>query len=180
MRPDPRPTRFARRFAGAALLSALVLPGGVAAPALAAPAAGPTASAAAAKARYGPAVLAELNRIRARADLPQVVSDRRLSRTAAAHSRDMARNGYFAHGAWGSRVAKASGSAAAVGEVLGWLGRTTPRSEAERVVRGWLDSPAHRAVLLDGGFRRVGIGRARGPLNGIDAAIYTVDWASAR
>jgi uncharacterized protein YkwD len=47
-------------------------------------------------------------------------------------------------------------------------------------VRGWLHSPPHREVLLDGRFRRVGIGRAGGRLGGTNAAIYTVDWASAR
>ncbi|MDO8211579.1 CAP domain-containing protein [Conexibacter sp. CPCC 206217] len=139
---------------------------------------GPTASASAA--RFGPAVLAELNRIRTRHKLPRVTADRRMSRYAAAHSRDMARRGYFAHGAWSSRVARASGSAHALGEVLGWLGRSGPRREARGIVRGWLDSPPHRAVLLDASFRRVGIGRAGGQLNGISAAIYTVDWASAR
>lgn len=138
----------------------------------------PTASAAAAG--FGPAVLAELNRIRARSGLPTVGIDRRMSRTASAHSRDMARRGYFGHGSWGSRVAQASGSASAVGEVLGWLQRKSPRSEAREIVRGWLNSPPHRQVLLDGQFRRIGIGRARGSLGGVRAAIYTVDWASAR
>lgn len=138
----------------------------------------PVASAAAAG--FGPAVLAELNRIRASSGLPKVGIDRRMSRTAAAHSRDMARRGYFGHGSWGSRVARASGSASAVGEVLGWLPRNSPRREAREIVRGWLNSPPHRQVLLDGQFRRIGIGRARGSLGGVSAAIYTVDWASAR
>lgn len=167
-----------------ALLGALI----AAAPAAAAPAAagpraasvaGPTASAAA-TGSFGAALLAELNRIRRNAGLPTVRRDARMSRTAAAHSRDMGRRGYVAHGAWGSRVARASGSAAAVGEVLGWMGRTSPRGEARQMVRGWLDSPPHRHVLLDRAFRRVGLGRATGRLQGLDAAIWTVDWASAR
>lgn len=139
---------------------------------------GPTASAA--QARFGPAVLAELNRVRAKHGLPPVVGDRRMARTAARHSRDMARRGYFAHGQWGGRVARAAGGPRRVGEVIGWLTRATPASEARRVVQGWLDSPAHRHVMLDGGFRRVGIGRAPGRVGSLNAALYTVDWASAR
>lgn len=139
----------------------------------------PAASAAAAKG-FGPAVLAELNRARARHGLSPVVADRRMTRAAARHSRDMARRNYFAHGSWGGRVARAAGSPRAVGEVIGWLQRTSPRAEARRVVRGWLDSPAHRDVLLDGSFGRVGIGRAPGRVGSIEAALYTVDWASAR
>jgi uncharacterized protein YkwD len=177
LRPGP--------LAAALLLIALALLAtpGVLRNAHAAPAADgrsfPVASAAAASG-FGPAVLAELNRIRARSGLPTVTVDRRMSRTAAAHSRDMVRRGYFGHGPWGSRVARASGSAAAVGEVLGWLPRTSPQREARGIVRGWLDSPVHRQVLLDGQFRRVGIGRAGGSRDGVHAAIYTVDWASAR
>ncbi|MDO8187031.1 CAP domain-containing protein [Conexibacter sp. JD483] len=139
---------------------------------------GPTA--AAARADFGAAILAELNRIRARAGLPDVRRDERMSRTAAAHSRDMGRRGYFAHGEWGSRVARASGSAHAVGEVLGWMAHSSPRREARKMVRGWLDSPPHREVLLERDFRRVGLGRATGRLQGLNAAIWTVDWASAR
>lgn len=169
-------TTDARRALPLALLGCLIALAFAFAPSASA---SPTANASAAP-RFGPAVLAELNRIRARHKLPRVTADRRMSRYAAAHSRDMARRGYFAHGAWSSRVARASGSAHALGEVLGWLGRSSPRSEARGIVRGWLDSPPHRTVLLDASFRRVGIGRAGGQLNGISAAIYTVDWASAR
>jgi uncharacterized protein YkwD len=92
----------------------------------------------------------------------------------------MGRRGYFAHGGWSSRVARASGSARSVGEVLGWTARSTPRREARKIVRGWLDSSAHRHVLLEPAFRRVGLGRATGRLQGRNAAIWTVDWASAR
>lgn len=137
-------------------------------------------AAAAAPARFGPAVLAELNRVRAQHGLPAVAPDRRMNRAASTHSRGMARRGYIFHGAWGGRVARAAGSPAAVGEVIGWLRRSSPGREARGVVAGWLRSPTHRHVLLDGTFRRVGIGRAPGRVSGQRAALYTVDWASAR
>jgi uncharacterized protein YkwD len=43
------------------------------------------------------------------------------------------------------------------GEVIGW----TARGGGARVVRLWLRSPSHRAVLLGRGFRYVGVGVAR-------------------
>jgi uncharacterized protein YkwD len=140
---------------------------------------GPLTKAASA-AGFGPAVLAELNHVRRSHRLPAVHVDRRMSATAAAYSRSMARHGFFAHGAWDARVARASGEAHAVGETLGWMTRATPRREAVSMVHGWLNSPPHRAILLDGRFRRIGIGRGAGRLGGDAAAIYTVDWASAR
>lgn len=172
-----------RGAATALLLLALLGAALIAAPRAGAgdPSAAPGPAASTARAGdFGAAILAELNRIRSRSGLPTVRRDARMSRTATAHSRDMGRRGYFAHGSWGSRVARASGSAQATGEVLGWMARSSPRREARKMVRGWLDSPPHRQVLLDGTFRRVGLGRATGRLQGRNAAIWTVDWASAR
>lgn len=129
---------------------------------------------------FGDAMLKELNRVRASNKLPSVSADRRMNGGASAHSRDMARRGYFAHGPWTGRVLAASGRASDVGEVIGWLDRRDARSEAASLVRQWLGSPTHRTVMLDRGFRRVGIGRADGSMSGQRAAIYTVDFASAR
>ncbi len=64
--------------------------------------------------------------------------------------------------------------------MIGWLAAGTARAEAVAVVRAWLSSPTHRSVLLDGGFRRIGIGRAVSALDGTSSAIYTVDFATAR
>lgn len=123
----------------------------------------------------------ELNRVRAKYSLPPVRADRRLDHGAIAHSRDMARNGYFAHGPWTTRVRAYAGSASRVGEVLGWLASGDPAYEATWLVRNWLHSPPHRAVLLERGFGRVGIGRAIGAWGGGGSAgIYTADFASAR
>jgi uncharacterized protein YkwD len=131
-----------------------------------------------ADAPYGPfgrAMLRSLNRVRAEHHLPRLTFDRRMARTASAHSRSMVYGGYFAHGAWNRRVSRSSGHARSVGEVIGWLGPASPGAEAARLVRAWLSSPLHRSVLLDGQFRRVGIGRVGG-----GTATYTVDLASGR
>jgi uncharacterized protein YkwD len=44
----------------------------------------------------------------------------------------------------------------------------------------WLNSPGHRAVLLSGKYRRVGIGRRVGRLGSSRACLVTADFASRR
>jgi uncharacterized protein YkwD len=165
-------TRPDRRLRGALTALALLVP---------ALASTPGAASAASATPYRDALLRELNRVRARHALPPVRADRRLDRGAIAHSRDMVLNAYFAHGPWSGRVRAAAGRASSVGEVLGWLAVEDPDAEAVWLVRRWLRSPPHRAVLLGRGFGRVGIGRVIGTQsNGTPAGIYTADFASAR
>jgi uncharacterized protein YkwD len=140
----------------------------------------PTTAPAVAAGTFLDAMLRELNSVRAHNGLPPVRADRRMNGGATAHSQDMARKRYFAHGSWTGRVRQASGRARNVGEVIGWLDRRDPRGEAVSLVRAWLDSPPHRTVMLGRGFQRVGIGRADGSVSGQQAALYTVDFASAR
>jgi uncharacterized protein YkwD len=140
----------------------------------------PVRSARVVRGPFGSAVLRSLNRVRKQHRLPSLSFDPRMSRAASRYSRAMARHGFFSHGAWTSRVAHAAGRGFAIGEVLGWLEPASPHVEARWVVQAWLRSPEHRRVLLDRTFRRVGIGRAVGGESGRHAAVYTVDFASAR
>jgi uncharacterized protein YkwD len=157
-----------------ALLSLALLPPGLAAPADAA------AASSAAREPFRVALLRQLNRVRAHHALPPVRADRRLHGEAIRHSRDMAHRSYFAHGPWTLRVKAASSSARSIGEVIGRMTAADPAGEAAWMVRAWLASPPHRAVLLDRDFRRVGIGRAtRTEAAGTDS-LYTADFASAR
>jgi uncharacterized protein YkwD len=133
-----------------------------------------------ARGAYGNALLRALNHMRAQQGLPAYTVDARMNRGATAYSGMLARNGFFAHGAWQPRVAHAARQARPLGEVLGWLAPEGPRGEAGWLVNAWLHSPEHRRVLLDGSFRRVGIGRAVGEEGGSWAAVYTVDFAGAR
>ncbi|HZV74341.1 MAG TPA: CAP domain-containing protein [Conexibacter sp.] len=127
---------------------------------------------------FASAMLRELNRVRTSHRLAAMREDGRMDRGAAGHSRDMARRGYFAHGPWPGRVMAAAGRAHSIGEVIGWRVQSSPSSEAAAMVRAWLGSPPHRRVLLDGDFRRIGIGRATSSQNGRPTALYTVDFAS--
>ena len=54
------------------------------------------------------------------------------------------------------------------------------RGVARRVVRMWMASPSHRAVLLCPKSRRIGVGRERGRLGGVAYSVFTVDFASSR
>ena len=118
----------------------------------------------------------EVNRTRAAHGLRPLRLDAALERAARAHSGDMLRRNYFAHGEIAPRLASFGVRGPYVGENLAWgIGH---RAKARTIVRGWLASPAHRANLLRPGFRRIGIGRAVGTFGGFGgASIVTADFA---
>lgn len=101
--------------------------------------------------------VALINAHRRRAGKPALRISARLTTGATRHSRAMARRGVIAHGAWYGRVSRYAGTRT-VGEVLAYVRRPS-RYQARSVVRAWLRSSSHRAVILSGRFRRVGIGR---------------------
>ena len=84
----------------------------------------------------------------------------RLTTAARAHSIDMAKYGYFSHtGRDGSTFvtrAQKAGYANPVGENIAWGYRT-----ADETVTGWLNSPGHRANILNCAATTVGVGVAR-------------------
>src|SRR5215211_940033 len=90
---------------------------------------------------------------------------KRLGRAARGHSAEMAQRDYFSHdsrsgASFLDRIRRAGYLRRArrwsVGENIAWgTGRlSTPRS----IVRAWMRSPGHRANILRGGFRHIGIG----------------------
>lgn len=105
------------------------------------------------------AVVRVMNSVRTSNGLPPLRIGRALTRAARSHSTDMARRGYFDHGAFVRRLRDFGVRAPYVGENL--ASGTQPLSAAE-VVRMWIASPPHRQNLLDRGFRRVGVGEAGG------------------
>ena len=119
-----------------------------------------------------------INEIRAQHGLASVHHCRALSRAAGSHSRDMVQRGFFDHTSsngtpFASRVRRYV-NAHRVGEVLAYIWRR--RGGAHTIVRMWMESPPHRAVLLTPGFRRIGIARRWGG----GRAVVTADFASAR
>ena len=105
------------------------------------------------------AVVRVVNTFRATNGAPPLRVGRALTRAARAHSVDMARKGYFDHGAFVQRLRRFGVRAPYVGENL--ASGTSPLSAGE-IVRMWITSPPHRQNLLDRGFRRIGVGVAGG------------------
>jgi uncharacterized protein YkwD len=152
-----------------------------------------TASAACAGAGSSPAKLGEagarhatlclLNHQRAAHRLRPLRADRRLAKAALGHSKDMVAHRYFAHesrsGAPFTRRIVATGwtrsrRSYVLGENIGWGSGSlaTPRS----MVRAWMHSAPHRANILDGRFRMIGVGVALGSPAGGGGATYSTDF----
>jgi uncharacterized protein YkwD len=110
-----------------------------------------------------------------------------LERAATAHSRDMVRRDFFSHESPGGstpqqridRTGYLDGVRSwAIGETIAWGtgGYATPSS----IVRGWMQSPGHRAILLDRRYRDLGIGIAIGAPSGSGGATFTGDFGARR
>jgi uncharacterized protein YkwD len=119
-------------------------------------------------------LLAAINGTRAGHGLGPVRVDVRLARIARSHSADMLRRNYFSHGRFSSRIRTSGAQGPMFGEDLAWGTAATP----QWIVGQWLASPAHRAVLLRPGFRRIGIGIVTGTFHGYGGAtVVTADFA---
>jgi uncharacterized protein YkwD len=126
---------------------------------------------AAASARGGGSVLRAMNSVRARHHLPALHLSRGLAHAASAHSSAMARSGSISHGAFQQRIGRYVDSRR-VGENLAWSSRCGSRT----IVRMWMNSAPHRAIMLSPGFRKAGVGISRAS----HFCFVTADFASAR
>jgi uncharacterized protein YkwD len=121
------------------------------------------------------AVVELINDVREAHRLPALSVGPRLTRAARAHSQAMLEQGVFTHGAFGERVRSFGVRFPLLGETIawgtGWFG--TPHG----IVNGWLESPPHRALILDARFRVVGVGSRVGAFAGYErAAVVTADF----
>ncbi|GAB4345684.1 MAG: hypothetical protein OHK0047_39100 [Leptolyngbyaceae cyanobacterium] len=103
-------------------------------------------------------VLNLTNQFRAANGLAPLQLNIELDTAALRHSQDMALNDYFDHNGLNgstpaSRMNQVGYSSSVYGENIA-AGYDTP----EEVVQGWIDSPGHRANLLNPSFTEVGIG----------------------
>jgi uncharacterized protein YkwD len=110
-----------------------------------------------------------------------------LETAAQRHAADMVARRYFAHvsptGGTVDKRARRAGYLTApcwvVGEDLGWAPPDVATARA--VVDAWMDSPSHRAVILDGSFRDIGIGLAgRAPVGDGDGATFVLELGALR
>lgn len=172
--PLPRPKTMMRALATTGALAAAL---GHAAP----------ADARGAQNRLDPTerkVIRLINAQRAARGLGLLTANRRLSRSADYHSWDMLRGNFFAHASangasFQGRVRRYS-QAGRVGENLAYVPKGQGRGQAERVVGMWMRSPSHQAVLLNPGFRKIGVARRAGTLGRIRATVFTADLSSRR
>jgi uncharacterized protein YkwD len=128
------------------------------------------------------AIVCLINEERARAGVRPVRANGTLRQAAAAHSQDMVSNGYFEHTSLSGRTFMDRITSAGytrgtrrwlVGENLVW--GSGDRSSPQAMVDGWMGSPAHRANLLRGRFREVGVAAVRGtPFDASDHGGVTV------
>lgn len=122
-----------------------------------------------------------INGVRRRHHLRAVRANGRLGVAARGHAGDMAGHDYFAHDSPGgstmeSRIRR-SGYLRSVREW--WLGEALAWGKArlgapQAILRSLLASPPHRAILLDPGFRDLGIGVARGAPRGAGGGALTI------
>jgi len=127
------------------------------------PTPGPAVSAAPAATGREPAqavLLRLLNEERRRADLPALETDRELGRLATEHSADMLEQGYFGHVSPSGRdvTERLRLGGFIVLRAAENLARSASPTRAHRTL---MDSPAHRANILDPALTHVGIGVAR-------------------
>ena len=112
-------------------------------------------------------VVTATNAERARHRLGLLALDPQLARAAQQHSDDMVRREFFAHeNPDGAQVWDRAGTAgyrySRVAENIAAGQRT-----ADEVVRGWMESPGHRANILDDELTQIGVGHALGGSYGV-------------
>lgn len=83
---------------------------------------------------------------------------------------DMARRGYFDHGPFVQRLRRFGVRSRILGENIAYA--SEPGFSASVVLRMWMESPPHRALVLDGSFSRIGVGVAGG-----STRLVTADFA---
>ena len=116
-------------------------------------------------------IFAGINEQRRLQGLPPLAWSGDLARAALSHSQAMAARSFFSHddpvlGGFADRLRAAGIACAACAENL-FMARGYP-DPVPIAVAGWMNSPGHRANILDARFTRTGIGVAQGP----DGAVY--------
>jgi uncharacterized protein YkwD len=141
----------------------------------------PPVPAAASRVSVERAIARRVNAIRRSHGLRRISFSVRLRKVARRHSRDMLRLDSLTHYAsdgtsLSARLSRA-GRRRHYAEVIAWTPRGGP-VDARTVVRLWMRSPSHRAVLLNGSLRRIGVGRVSGSMGAQRGFAVTADFSS--
>ncbi|HVV57475.1 MAG TPA: CAP domain-containing protein [Gaiellaceae bacterium] len=136
-------------------------------------------------------VLQRLNAIRVQHRLVPLELSAELTESAAAHTREMEQDGYFAHSSADGTVfwkriqhwyAQGTYGFWSVGENLLW---SAPDIGAPGALRLWMSSPEHRANILDPNWREIGVSAqhvasAPGAYKGLEVTVITTDFGVRR
>jgi uncharacterized protein YkwD len=136
---------------------------------------------AAAHTRAETAIVREINRVRRAHHLRAVRMTSPLADVARTHSRRMLAHGLLSHSSFdgssfSTRLQRA-GKRRRYGETLAWA-PDGAGVNAKALVRLWMGSSQHRAVLMNGALRRVGIGRVHGTMAAQAGHAITADFSS--
>ncbi|MEK7118092.1 MAG: CAP domain-containing protein [Patescibacteria group bacterium] len=117
----------------------------------------------------GDAIVSLTNAERAKAGLPPLYSSKRLLAMAEAKALDMIEKQYFAH------VAPNGADIALLAKKYGYeflnVGENLARGDfysSAHVVSGWMNSPGHRANILNEEFTEIGVAALRGSWDGVE------------
>jgi uncharacterized protein YkwD len=135
------------------------------------------------------ATLCLLNAERGSRGLRSLRANGLLARAARAHAQDMAAHAFFSHASQSGTTAEGrirrtgyirGGRSWTVGENIAW--GTGQRATPREIVQAWMQSPGHRANILRGAFREIGVGIAVGaPVrSGAAGATYNTDFGALR
>jgi uncharacterized protein YkwD len=139
------------------------------------PAPGPTGAPPAGNAAFEAQVATLVNTERAKAGCAALVVDDRLTAAARAHSADMASRNYFSHTTpegvdFATRITNSGYRWSGAGENIA-KGQRTPQD----VMTSWMNSPGHKANILNCGFKNLGVGVAA---DATGTLVWTQDFAS--
>lgn len=117
------------------------------------------------------------NQRRASQNKPRLCVHPALQRAARAHSADMIRRDYFAHGNVGQRLRRH-------GYNWSWYAENIYRDSAGptpgTTFNGWMRSTPHRSTILNARAREVGIGYVTGTYKGGTSTMWTADFGNRR
>lgn len=132
------------------------------------------------------AALCLVNQERTSRGLKPLKANKRLGKAATGHADEMVAKGYFSHdsangASFVDRIRNAGYIAKralpTLGEDLAW--GSGPLGTPREIVKGWMESPGHRANLLNRKFREAGMGVAFGdPGAGMDGVTYALEFGS--
>ena len=112
-------------------------------------------------------MITKVNKVRNAHGLPALRESRSLARSSRRYAGHLMRTDRFGHAyRIHAKGFKHLGEALALRS--GW------RPGRSATIRGWLRSPAHRALLLSRSFRQVGAGASRGRFGGRKATIWVL------